>query len=201
MKSLTRTLPFALGLCLLSSSAMAKTFKVDAGHSTVGFSIKHLVISNVKGRFNDFGGTFALDDKSHALTSAEGEIQIKSIDTAQAKRDEHLRSPDFFGVDDKNPASPNNTIKFKLNKYTGDGKKGVATGDITIHGVTKPISLTVEIGGVAKDPQGGERAAFTAEGKINRKDFGLTWNKALEAGGVVIGEDVALHIDVEGLVP
>ena len=201
MNSLTRTLPLALGLSLLSSAALAKTFKVDSAHSNVGFSLKHLVISKVTGRFNDFGGTFVLDDKSHALTSAEGEIQTKSIDTAQAKRDEHLRSPDFFGVDDKNPANPNNTIKFKLTEYKGDGKKGVATGNITIHGVTKPITLAVEIGGVVKDPQGSERAAFTADGKINRKDFGLTWNKALEAGGLVIGEDVALHIDVEGLVP
>jgi polyisoprenoid-binding protein YceI len=201
MISLYRTLPIAFGLTLLSPVALAKSFKVDAAHSSVGFSIKHLVISNVKGRFNDFSGTFALDDKTHALTSAEGEVKTKSIDTGHAKRDEHLRSSDFFGVDDKNPASPNNTIKFKLNKFAGDGKKGTATGDITIHGITKPITLDIEIGGVAKDPQGSERAAFTADGRINRKDFGLTWNKALEAGGVVLSEEVAVHIEVEGVVP
>lgn len=194
---------FLIGtVALLSAvSAQAANYKVDAGHSSVGFAIKHLVVSTVKGQFNEFDGTFVYNEKTKTIESASGEIKASSIDTNEPKRDDHLRSPDFFGVDPKNPASPNNVIKFKLTKYTKkNDKEGKAVGDLTIRGITKPVTLEVEIGGTVKDPYGNERMGFEAEGKINRKDFGIAWNKALETGGLVVGDEVKLELHVEGIV-
>ncbi len=189
-----------LGVFGLAVSAQAKNYDVDTSHSSVGFGVKHLVVSTVKGSFSEFKGTFSYDEKSKKIESASGEIKIASIDTNEKKRDDHLRGPDFFGIDPKNPNNPNNTIKFKLTKYTPTGSnEGKAIGDLTIKGITKPVELEVEIGGTVKDPWGNERMGFDAEGKINRKDFGITWNKALEAGGVVVGDEVKLEIHVEGI--
>ncbi len=189
-----------LGMYFLAGGALARTYKVDKEHTNVGFTVKHLMISKVRGRFNDFNGEFVYDEKAKNFTAVKVTIDVSSIDTNEKDRDKHLRSPDFFGVDPKNPKAPGNTISFEMLSYTpskaGGGK---ATGNITIKGIKKKIELEVDEGGFAKDPWGNERAAFTAKGKINRKDFGLNWNKVIEAGGIMVGDDVELLIEAQGI--
>ena len=184
----------SLGMVVAMSAASSwgAGYTIDTEHSSVGFTIKHLVISKVKGQFKTFGGEFVIDDKAGTLTKAEGSIDASSIDTGVAERDKHLKSADFFDVA-KHPK-----LSFKLKKFSGDKSGGQATGDLTIHGVTKPVALKVEVGGGVTDPWGNKKFAFSASGKINRKDFGLTWNKAIEAGGVMVGDEVELQIEVEG---
>jgi polyisoprenoid-binding protein YceI len=174
---------------LLASTLFAGNYNVDVSHSSVGFKIKHLMISNVKGTFDEFKGTFSYDEKLNTLTSLAGEVMVPSINTANAKRDGHLKSADLFDVS-KFP-----TMTFEITKIDGD----VAYGDFTLRGITKNIKLELENGGSIKDPWGNNRAAVTLTGKIKRADFGLTYNKVLEAGGVVIGEDVKLNIELEGI--
>jgi polyisoprenoid-binding protein YceI len=179
---------------LLVVSAQAADYKIDADHSTVGFKIKHLAISTVPGRFTEFGGTFSFDPAKIDASKADVKVGVKSINTEQAKRDNHLRSPDFFDVE-KFP-----DMTFKTTKIEPSSKDAFkAVGDLTIHGVTKLVTLDVKFGGAAKDPMGNERVAFSATTKINRKDFGLTWNKMLETGGLLVGEDVDISIEVEGI--
>lgn len=177
-------------------AAEAKGYKVDVAHSSVTFTVKHLVISKVKGTFKDFQGEFKYNPGTKAVESAEGTVNVLTIDTNEKDRDKHLLSKDFFDTDASNADAPNNKISFKLNKFEG----GKAKGDITIKGITKPIELKVEIGGTVKDPWGNERMAFAADGRINRKDFGLNWNKALETGGFVVSDEVDVHVEVEGVV-
>lgn len=178
----------------LSAPAFAADYVVDKQHTNIGFSVKHLMISNVKGNFTDFEGTFSFDDKTKSLTAAETSIKSASIFTNESKRDEHLKSPDFFDAA-KFPA-----ITFKLKKaVSAGGSKMKAVGDLTIRGVTKEVALDGEFEGSAKDPWGNTRAAFTASGVINRTDFGLKWNKLLDEGGVVVGEEVKLLLELEGI--
>lgn len=179
---------------LLPAFASAAEYKIDPTHSTVGFKIKHLAISTVAGSFTDFTGSFEFEPNKIEASKAEAQINIKSVDTNQGKRDDHLRSPDFFDVA-KFPEMK--FVSKKVSDVKGDTFK--VDGDLTIHGVTKPVTLDVTFGGVAKDPWNNERAAFAATTKINRKDFGLTWNKALETGGLVVGEEVAVNIEIEGI--
>ncbi|AFL68148.1 YceI family protein [Sulfurospirillum barnesii] len=174
-------------LALSSSIASAALYTVDTAHSTVGFKVKHMMISNVSGNFNTFKGTF--DFANGTFSAIDGVIQASSIDTDNQDRDKHLRSADFFDVT-KHPE-----ITFKFTKQEGTK----VYGDLSIKGVTKPVVLSLEMGGEVKDPAGKMRTAFVLEGKINRQDFGLTWNKALEAGGVVVDETVKLIIDVQGV--
>jgi polyisoprenoid-binding protein YceI len=169
------------------SSLQAQNFKVDLSHSEVGFKVKHLMISNVKGNFSSFSGSYDLKDKK--LTALEGTIDVESIDTANEKRDNHLRSEDFFYAE-KYPK-----MTFKMTKFSGNK----AIGDLTIRGVTKPVTLEVEFNGMIEDPWGNTRSSITLEGEINRMDYGLKWNKALEAGGVVVGEEVKLEIELQGI--
>jgi len=151
------------------------------------------MISTVKGRFKDFSGKFILDDKTQKPTSVNATIVAKSLDTSEAKRDEHLRSKDFFEVEKfKDLTFASTEIKFD------NGNKGIMKGNLTIHGITKPVTWAVEFRGTAKDPWGNEKAALKATTTINRKDFGLTWNKALELGGVLVGEDVRIEVNAEG---
>ncbi len=187
-----RLTSLALAAFALPSLAFAADYVVDKGHSHVGFTVKHLV-SKVKGQFNDFEGKFSFDPA--ALDTATGKfvVKAKSIYTGDDKRDAHLRNEDFFDVKkypeivlDKIKVSPNGD-KFKL------------VGDLTMHGVTKSVSFDLEFGGLAADPWGNQRAGFTATTIINRKDYGLIWNKVLDAGGVMIGEDVALELQVEAI--
>lgn len=179
----------ALASTLLVSSLFAGNYSLDKSHTSVGFKVKHMMISNVKGNFSEFSGDFEYDEKSNMLKAMNGKISVNSINTQNKKRDDHLRAPDFFDV----KKYPN--ITFKLTKVEEDK----AYGDITIKDVTKNIVLDFEAGGVIKDPWGNIRAGFSLEGKIKRKDFGITWNKVIEAGGVAVGDTVKLEIEVEGI--
>jgi polyisoprenoid-binding protein YceI len=180
-----------------ASSVMASDWSIDSAHSTAGFTVKHMMVTNVHGSFGKVAGTVHVDDKDATKDTIDATIDVASITTNEPKRDTHLKSPDFFDAD-KNP-----TITFKSSKVEKSGKNKLKiTGDLTMHGVTKPVVLAVETGDKGyKDPfQGAEHRGAVATAKINRKDFGLTWNKALEGGGFIVGEDVEIEINVE-LVP
>ncbi len=187
MITLTATL-----LAFGASSAWAARYEVDAGHSNVAFTIKHLV-SKVSGDFREFSGSFEFDPAKPESSKGEFVAKAASVNTNNAKRDEHLRSGDFFDAE-KHPE-----LKFANLKVTkGSGKDHFkATADLTLHGVTKPVALDVEYLGAAKDPWGNNKVGFVANGKFKRKDFGITWNKALDAGGFVLGEDVELNLQIE----
>lgn len=182
-------LSLLLTLGLIMSSVLAKEYVVDQAHSNVGFSVKHLMISTVKGSFDNYEADLAFDPKSKTFTSLSAKIKAESINTANEKRDNHLRSPDFFEV------TKHQNITFKMNSH--DAKSGIMQGDITIKGITKTIQLQTTINGIIKDMNGDERVGFTLEGTIDRKDFGLTWNKALETGGLVVGDEVKLLIEIQ----
>lgn len=186
------TLAAAL-LSLVSASAFATDFTVDGAHSHVGFSVRHFV-SKVPGEFKDYEGAFNFDEKKPEASSAKFTIKTASINTSNAKRDEHLRNPDFFDVE-KHP-----TITFASKKVSAAGKnKYKLEGDMTMLGVTKPVTFDVEYGGTAKGFAGKNLAGFTATGKVNRKDFGMKWNKALDNGGFVLGEEVEIKIELEAV--
>lgn len=173
--------------------AQAATYTVDPDHSTVSFKIRH-VFSRVEGQFTKFSGTIDYDPDKPQTWGAAGTIDAASIDTHVEKRDKHLRSEAFFDVE-KYP-----TITFKSTKVEEAAKDHAKLdGEITIHGVTKPITLDVEIHGVGKDPWGNVRAGFTATTKLNRKDFGLTWNQVLETGQLMVGDEVMVTIEAEGV--
>lgn len=187
--SLTAATAFGL---LLGSPAHAATWELDGTHSAAQFSVKHMMISTVRGDFGKVTGTVNLDDKDLTKSSLDIAIDASTINTREPKRDEHLRSPDFFDVG-KFPK-----ITFKSTQITkqSDGKYAV-TGDLTLHGVTKPVTLTTELSAEVKDPWNNVRRGATGTTKISRKDFGLTWNKALEAGGVAVSDEVNITVDVE----
>jgi len=167
-------------------------YNVDADHSIVGFSVAHMVISKTTGRFNDYAGFIEVDPDGKIAMSIEAVIKTASVDTNHQKRDTHLRSPDFFNVE-KYP-----TMTYKMTSYEKQGDKYVASGNLTLLGVTRPIVLTGTFNGVLpKDPMGNTRAGFSAEGKINRKDFGMNWNKALDNGGLVVGDEVTIRLEIE----
>ncbi len=179
---------------LLSFSAFAKDYKpgkyqVDTAHSKVGFEIPHLVISTVEGKFTDFSGTVQLDKKFNK-SKIDVVISAKSIDTANSKRDDHLRSADFFDVE------KNADIKFVSTGITGTPDKFTVQGKLTMKGVTKPVTLDAQYLGTVKDGFGNEKAAFSAKTKLNRKDFGLTWNNVVEAGPVV-GDQVSIDLRIQ----
>jgi polyisoprenoid-binding protein YceI len=171
--------------------AAGGAWKIDAMHSSVGFSVRHLVISQVRGQFTSFSGSVALDDADLARSSVEATIDAASIGTQVADRDAHLKSPDFLDVA-KYP-----TIGFKSTKVAkaGDGALKV-TGDLTLHGVTKPVVLDVTTTPAVKGMYGETRRGFTATTRISRKEFGLTWNKLVEAGPAV-GDEIAITLDLE----
>jgi len=174
------------------SFAAAAEFEIDAAHSAANFSVKHLMVSNVKGAFSKVTGTINLDEKDLTKSSVDATIDATTINTNEPKRDEHLKSADFFDTA-KYP-----TITFKSNKVAKAGKNLKVTGDLTMHGVTKPVVLDVEgFTSEAKDPWGNIKRGGVATTKINRKDFGLSWNKALETGGVAVGEEVTITLDLE----
>ncbi len=172
-----------------ASSLYAAEYNLDASHSHVSFKIKHLMISNVSGDFGDYSAVIDFDPKTKTLNKLEGTVMVASIDTAIEKRDDHLKSDDFFSAD-KFPK-----MTFKMKKIKGDK----LIGDLTIRDVTKEVAFDYELGGVATDPWGNERMGFELSGKINRMDYGLKWNKALEAGGFVVGEEVKLSIGIEAI--
>jgi polyisoprenoid-binding protein YceI len=179
----------------LEGVSQAKSYKVDGSHTSVTFSVRHLFTS-VRGRFDQFDGKIAFDPEAPGKTVISGSIQTASINTNLADRDKHLRSSDFFDVE-KYP-----TMTFKSTGVRDiDLKTRTAKieGEITIRGVTRPIVLDAAYLGNGKDPWGKERAGFSASTTIDRKDFGLAWNKILETGAVLVGEEVAIQLDVEGI--
>ena len=198
-KSLAFALPATLaGLLALSASARAAdpvtTWEIDPTHSSAEFSVRHMMVTNVKGHFGKMTGELTLDEKDASKSSVAVEIDATTIDTREPKRDTHLKSPDFFDV----AKYPKITFKSTKVEKAGKGKFKV-TGDLTMRGVTKPVTLAVE-GPTpeVKDIMGGLSRGATATGKINRKDWGLNWNKPLEAaGGVLVGDEVTLNLDVE----
>jgi polyisoprenoid-binding protein YceI len=177
-----------------ASPALADTWVVDTAHSEASFQVQHLMVSKVRGRFNDFDGTIQANAANPAASSVEFRIKTASVDTDHADRDKHLRSADFFDVL-KHPE-----ITFKSTKVAprGDNRFDV-TGVLTIRGVAKEVVLPVTYVGAVKDPWGNEKAGFETALTLSRKDYGLVWNKALEAGGVVVGDEVRVTINLETL--
>jgi polyisoprenoid-binding protein YceI len=165
----------------------------DTVHSSIGFAVRHLMISKTRGVFARWSGTFAYDADDPTKSRLDVRIDASSIETKEEKRDAHLRSPDFLDVE-KHPE-----LRFVSTLVERDGDDYVVTGDLTIHGVTRPVELHVESLGSGKDPWGNERAGFAAKTTINRKDFGLHWNQALETGGVLVGDKVEITLDIEAI--
>lgn len=186
---------FAFVLIALSlvnaSSAIAAEYEVDASHSNVKFTVKHLM-SKVSGQFKEFQGKFIFDEKTPEKTTANFIIKAASIDTNHAKRDEHLKNEDFFDV------KKYSDIKFESKKVSKAGKnKFKLVGDLTMHGVTKPVTFTVDYLGKGKDPWGNQKVAFEAKSVVNRKDFGMVWNKTLDTGGLLVGEEIQIELQIE----
>lgn len=168
-------------------------WKLDPSHTSVEFSAKHLMITTVKGRITDIEGIIYIDEKDLKNSSVEVTLKAVSLDTRIDQRDQHLRSADFLDVE-KFPE-----IRFRSTRIQGDKQSFKLTGDLTIRDVTKPITLDVEFEGETKDPWGGQRLGFSANGKIDRREFGLTWNQALEAGGVVVGNDIKISLEIQAV--
>jgi len=167
------------------------TFALDPVHSHVGFSVRHMMISKVRGRFSAFTGTLTVGPEAEE-SSVEVEVDLTSIDTKDPQRDAHLRSQEFFDVDDH----PTMTfVSRRVFSIDGDGFR--LDGHLTLHGVTRPLALDVVFDGVATDPYGGQRLGFSATGEIDREAFGLTWNQTLETGGVLVGRRVRIDIEAE----
>lgn len=180
-------------LAFFSSAVFAAKYELDKSHTMIGFVAPHLVVSKVDGRFDKFDGTFEFDEKSMKLDNINVVIKADSLNTNEKDRDKHLRSPDFFDVA-KYP-----DIKFKSTKVSYDkDKPDKVDGELTIRGITKPVTLKVDYNGAVTDPWGNRIIAFDAETKVNRKDFGLNWNKPLDKGGWVVGDDIKIKIQGEG---
>jgi polyisoprenoid-binding protein YceI len=176
-----------------TAPASTITWKLDPAHSAAEFKVKHMMISNVKGRISGLTGTLTEHIVDSTLSSVEASVDLSTLTTGDAQRDGHLKSADFFELE-KHP-----TMIFKSTKVVpkGEGEYAV-TGDLTIHGITKPVTFAVEgPSAPGKDPWGNTRIGLSATTKINRKDFGLNWNAALETGGVLVGEDVQITLDVQ----
>ncbi len=169
------------------------THTIDATHSNVEFAVKHMMISTVKGRFSEVTGEIHLDESNLAASKVDVDVNVASIDTREPQRDAHLRSADFFDAENLP------TMTFRSRTIEGTLDQFKVTGDLTIHGVTKPLTLDVTHEGRGRDPWGGERIGFAATSRIKRSDFGLTWNAALETGGFLVGDDVKISLDVEAV--
>jgi polyisoprenoid-binding protein YceI len=171
-------------------------YKIDAAHSTIGFAVRHLEINWVEGRFKEFAGTIRYDDKDVTKSSVEFTAKIDSVDTGVEGRDKHLRNADFFDA----PKYPEMT--FKSTRVERRGRDAyVLHGDLTLKGVTKPVSFPFQMTGAIKDPWGNTRFGVSAEAKINRRDFGVDYDRALAAGGLVVGNDVTVSLQLEAVLP
>jgi polyisoprenoid-binding protein YceI len=172
---------------------VAGTYVLDVAHSSIGFSVRHLMVSKTKGRFDDFAGTVTIADDP-LDSSVEVEIQVASVDTRDETRDGHLRSPDFFDAE----AFP--TITYRSTSVTPAGRgTWTVEGELSVRGVSHAVPLTVSFEGGARDPWGGARVGFTAHAELDREAFGLTWNQALETGGVLVGKAVKIDIEAEAV--
>ena len=167
------------------------TWVIDASHTSLAFSARHAMVAKVRGSFGDYSGSFTIDGDNLAASSAELTIQTASIDTKSPDRDGHLKSADFLDVEN----FP--TITFVSTAVKANGNDVVVTGDLTIHGVTTSVDVAYEFVGISQDPWGNTKIGFEGSAKISRKEFGLTWNAALETGGVLVGDEIKLNLDVE----
>jgi polyisoprenoid-binding protein YceI len=176
-----------------SAPSSVITWKLDPAHSSADFKVKHMMISNVKGSFSGLNGTLVEDPTDPTRSSVEASVDVTTVSTGDPQRDGHLKSADFFDAE----KYPKMTFKSTAVKRTGEGEYSV-TGDLTLHGVTKAVTFEVEgPSAPGKDPWGNTRIGLSASTKINRKDFGLSWNSALETGGILVGEDVTITLDVQ----
>lgn len=181
-----------LAALFTGSNATAAKFDLDTAHTSVSFVAPHLVISKVKGRFDHFKGSFDFDDKTLKLDGINVVVKTESVNTNEKDRDKHLRSPDFFDTT-KFPDMTFKSTKVEYNK----NKPSKVHGDLTIRGISKSIILDVDYGGIVTDMMGKQVVAFAATGQVNRKDFGLNWNKTLDKGGVVVGDEIKIQIEGE----
>ena len=168
-------------------------WQLDTAHTEVGFEVRHMMVSKVRGRFTDVAAEIHLDDAQPANLRVEATIGAASVTTGAADRDGHLKSADFFDVENTND------LTFVSTGIVATGDDFVVTGNLTIKGVTQPVELAVELGGIATDPFGNVRAGFEGKGEISRKEFGLTWNVALEAGGVLVSDTIKLQLDISAI--
>lgn len=180
-----------LALCSLNVQAETARWNIDPDHSLIEFRVAHMVISKTSGRFLDYRGFVEMDANAKTINAIEATINADSINTNHEKRDGHLRNADFLDV----KQFP--TIIYAMKTARKEGETYKAVGNLTLHGVTKEVTLTGTLNGVTKDPWGNTRAGFTADGTLNRKDFGMVWNKTLDTGGLVVGDDVHIHLDIE----
>lgn len=176
----------------MENTTTKTTWKVDNAHSEIVFKVRHMMMTNVKGEFLDFDASILTDGNDFSTGAVNVSIDASSINTNNADRDGHLKSGDFFDAEKHEKISFVSTSMKKKNE-----EEFTLTGDLTIKGVTKSIDLDVEFGGILKDPWGNDRAGFSINGSLNRKDFGLNWNAALEAGGVLVGENVKINAEVQ----
>jgi len=183
-------LSVGFGYATASFAEMAK-WKLDHDHSSLGFQVAHMVVSKTNGKFTEYSGVVEMDAEAQEFKSIEAVIQTASVTTDHQKRDDHLRSPDFFDVQ-KFP-----TMTYKMKSYKKTGDQYVALGDLTLLGVTQEIILVGTFNGVAQDPWGNTRAGFTAEGTINRKDYGMKFSKLLDSGGMLVGDEVKIKLEIE----
>ena len=181
---------FSSGLVATVGAEMSK-WNLDKDHTTLGFEVVHMVVSKTKGKFTEYSGIVEMDVDKQEFKTFEAVIQTASVDTDHQKRDDHLRSADFF--DSK--TFP--TMTYKMKSYSKSGNQYTAVGDFTLLGVTKELTLVGTFNGVAQDPWGNTRAGFTAEGKLNRKDFGMKFSKLLDNGGLMVGDEVKLQLEIE----
>ncbi|MEW6048111.1 MAG: YceI family protein [Bacillota bacterium] len=176
------------------TAARAATWVFDPAHSIAEFSVRHMMIATVKGRFKKMEGKIVGDPADPSRASVELSIDVNSIDTGEPQRDTHLRSPDFFDAEHH----PTLTFRSRRIERVGDDRLRVV-GDLTMRGVTKEVPVDVTFDGQGKDPWGNERSAFSAETRVNRKEFGLNWNTLLETGGVLVGDEVRINVHVEAI--
>jgi polyisoprenoid-binding protein YceI len=178
------------GVAATAIAEMAK-WNLDKDHTTLGFEVVHMVVSKTQGKFTEYSGTVEMDAEKQEFKTFEAVIQSASVTTDHQKRDEHLRSADFFD------AKTFPTMTYKMKSYTKSGDQFTAIGDFTLLGVTKEMTLVGTFNGMAQDPWGNMRAGFTAEGIINRKDFGMKFSKLLDNGGLMVGDEVKLKLEIE----
>jgi polyisoprenoid-binding protein YceI len=185
-------LPYQNDITIKNKIMATTKWAIDPTHSEIGFKVKHMMFTNVSGKFGTYDATIVTDDDNFENASMEFSADINSIDTNNADRDNHLKSADFFDADN------HPKLTFKASSFTKiDGHNYELTGDLSIKGVTKTVKFPVEFSGLMKDPWGNTKAGLNIDGKINRKDWGLNWNSALETGGVLVGEEVKLNIELQ----
>jgi polyisoprenoid-binding protein YceI len=177
--------------CPLAVYAESARWSLDPDHSTIEFRVAHMIVSKTSGRFTDYAGFIDMDAEAGTVKAIEATIKAGSVNTNHDKRDVHIRNVDFLDVEHYP------TITFKMKSYKKAAEGFLAVGDLTLHGVTKEVTLAGQFNGATKDPWGNTRAGFSAEGKLNRKDFGMVWNKTLDNGGLVVGDEVQIRLEIE----